>query len=70
MKFGARNNLMAEVKDIKKGEVMSQVKVQLKGSDHMMNSVMTTDSVNDLGLNVGDSVRVVSKAVNVMLVKD
>ncbi|MBV6457814.1 MAG: hypothetical protein HONBIEJF_00934 [Fimbriimonadaceae bacterium] len=70
MKFGARNKLIGEVTEIKNGTVMCQVKVRLTASEGLeMSSVMTLDSVEDLGLKVGDTVEVVVKAVNVLLAK-
>jgi len=69
MKIGARNRLEGEVIEVKRGTVMCQVKVRVAGSA-IMESVMTLDSLDELGLNVGDKVRVAVKAVNVMLIKD
>lgn len=70
VKYGARNKLIAEVIEIKKGTVMCQVNVRLKASDGLeMSSVMTLDSVDELGLMQGDEVEVVVKAVNVLLAK-
>ena len=69
MKIGARNRLEGEVTEIKRGTVMCQVKVRVAGSA-MMESVMTLDSLDELGLKVGDKVKVAVKAVNVMLIKD
>ena len=69
MKIGARNRLEGEVTEIKRGTVMSQVKLRVAGGA-MMESVMTLDSLDDLGIKVGDKVRVAVKAVNVMLIKD
>jgi molybdopterin-binding protein len=69
MKIGARNRLEGEVVEIKRGSVMSQVKLKVAGGA-MMESVMTLDSLDDLGIKVGDKVRVVVKAVNVMLIKE
>ena len=70
MKVGARNKLVAEVMEIKRGTVMCQVKVGLKrGPGLMMSSVMTLDSLDELGIKVGDEVEVVVKAVNVLLMK-
>lgn len=70
MKVGARNKLIAEVIEVKRGGVMCQVKVRLKGSDgFQMSSVMTLDSLDDMGVKVGDEVEVVVKAVNVLLMK-
>jgi molybdopterin-binding protein len=69
MQIGARNRLEGKVIDIKRGTVMSQVRVELAGGAHM-ESVMTLDSLDDLKLKVGDKVRVAVKAVNVLLLKD
>jgi molybdopterin-binding protein len=68
MEVGARNRLPGEVVEIKRGSVMCQVRVQVAGGAQM-ESVMTLDSVNDLGLKVGDKVIVAVKAVNVLLLK-
>jgi molybdopterin-binding protein len=70
MKIGARNKLVGEVVEIKKGGVMCEVKVKLKlTGDAQMASVMTLDSLAELGIKEGDTVQVVAKAVNVLLVK-
>lgn len=69
MQIGARNRLEGEVTEIKRGTVMCQVKVRVAGNAQM-ESVMTLESLDDLKLKVGDKVRVVVKAVNVMLLKD
>lgn len=69
MKHGARNDIPAEVVTIKRGAVMCQVDVKPAGTDYRMSSVMTLESLDDLGLKVGDRVHVVVKAVNVLLMK-
>ena len=69
MKFGARNQLTGKVVDIKKGGVMCQVRLDVADSA-TMNSVMTIESLDDLGIKEGDNVRIVVKAINVLLVKD
>lgn len=38
--------------------------------ESLMSSVMTLDSLDELGLKEGDKVKVVVKAVNVLLVKE
>lgn len=68
MKFGARNQLIGKVGAIKKGGVMCQVALDVSAG--AMESVMTLDSLKELGLKKGDKVRVVVKAVHVLLVKD
>ena len=69
MKVGARNRIEGEVVDIKKGTVMCQARVRIAGGAEM-ESVMTIDSMQDMGLKVGDKVKVTVKAVNVLLIKE
>lgn len=69
MKYGARNQLTAKVSEIKKGSVMCEVKLDVTGPGKMA-SVMTIESLDDLGIKPGDSVKVVVKAVHVLLVKE
>lgn len=69
MKYGARNNIKANVKSIKKGDVMSLVKFVVT-SPANMGSVLTTESVEHLDLKVGDEVQLIIKAINVLPVKE
>ena len=69
MKYGARNNINAKVTSIKKGDVMSLVKFDVILPAKMA-SVLTTESVEDLHLKIGDEVALVIKAVHVLPVKD
>ncbi|HUS66270.1 MAG TPA: TOBE domain-containing protein [Kofleriaceae bacterium] len=69
MKYGARNQILATVADIKTGDVMSQVGLKITDPAEMA-SVMTTDSLNDLGLKAGDRVRVVIKAIHVLVIRE
>ncbi len=69
MKFGARNQITGEITEIKRGDVMCQVRLNVT-ADAVMNSVMTMESLEDLGIKVGDKVKIVVKAINVLLVKD
>lgn len=69
MKHGARNDIPADVTAIKRGTVMAQVETRLVGTEYRITSVMTLDSLTELGLREGDRVNVIAKAVNVLLVK-
>lgn len=69
MKYGARNQLAAKVTEIKKGKIMCQVRLEV-AAGATMNSVMTMESLEDLGVKEGDTVKVVVKAVNVLLVRE
>jgi molybdopterin-binding protein len=66
MKYGARNQLVGKISDIKKGSLMCQVTVKIKGPIKIT-SVMTLDSLKELGVKKGDRVRAIAKAVNVLL---
>jgi molybdopterin-binding protein len=69
MKYGARNQIEGKVTGIKKGGVMAQVDLTVeKGA--AMSSVLTIDSLKGLGIKKGDKVRVIVKAIHVLLVKD
>lgn len=69
MHIGARNRIEGEVVGIKQGPVMCQVRIRTPG-DFELDSVMTVDSLEAMNLEIGDTVRVVVKAVNVLLVKE
>ncbi|MGH8710119.1 MAG: TOBE domain-containing protein [Burkholderiales bacterium] len=69
MKYGARNNIVGKIEEIKKGSLMSQVKVSVDGPIDIT-AVMTLDTLADLGVKKGDSVRVLVKAVNIILVRE
>ena len=68
MQVGARNKWDAEVITIKRGAVMCQVIARMGNGAHA-ESVMTLDSVDEMGLKVGDKIQVVVKAVNVLFMK-
>ena len=69
MKYGARNQTVCKVKSIKKGAVMCQVNLAAEGPVDLA-SVMTVESLENLGLKEGDRVRAVVKAIHVLLVKE
>jgi molybdate transport system regulatory protein len=69
MKYGARNQVTAKVKSIQRGDVMSLIKFEVDVPASMA-SVITTESLDDLTLKTGDSVRLVIKAIHVLPVKD
>jgi molybdopterin-binding protein len=48
---------------------MCEVKVKI-ASGAFMESVMTINSLKELGIKKGDTVKIVVKAVNVLLVKE
>lgn len=69
MKYGARNNITAKVTSIKSDPVMSLVKFEVVGPAKMA-SVLTTESLQDLNLKIGDTIQLVVKAIHVLPVKE
>jgi molybdopterin-binding protein len=68
MKYGAQNQLVGKVTEIKKGKLMCQVRMRVAAGSSMC-SVMTLDSLKALGLKKGAQVQILVKAVNVLLAK-
>lgn len=69
MKYGARNQIKGRVTSIKKGDVMSLVKFEVTAPVEMA-SVLTTESVEDLNLTMGDEVELIIKAIHVLPIKE
>ncbi len=69
MKYGARNRIVARVTSVKRGDVMALVKFDVP-EPTKMSSVLTTESVDDLQLAVGDTVELIIKAIHVLPVKE
>lgn len=69
MKYGARNTVPAKVTSVQKGDVVSLVKFEVTVPAEMA-SVITTESLDEMALAVGDEVRLIVKAVNVLPVKE
>jgi len=69
MKYGVQNQFVGEVFNIKKGEIMSEVIIEV-GKDQYITSVMTTDSLDEMNIKNGHRVKALVKAVNVVLVKE
>jgi len=69
MKYGARNKITAKVTSVKSDQIMSLVKFDVTTPTQMA-SVLTTESVQDLDLKIGDTVQLVIKAIHVLPVKE
>jgi molybdopterin-binding protein len=67
MEISARNQLRGKVTAIKLGTVMAQVTLQVGGQEVV--SAITRDSVERLGIHVGDEVVAIVKATEVILGK-
>lgn len=69
MKYGAQNKIAAKVASVKTGDIMSLVKFKVTSPAEMA-SVLTTESVEALGLKPGDEVQLIIKAIHVLPVKE
>ena len=69
MKYGARNTLKAKVTSVKNGDIMSLVKLTVEVPAEMA-SVLTTESLEELDLKVGDEVQLIIKAIHVLPVRE
>jgi molybdopterin-binding protein len=67
MKLSARNQLPGTVEQVHLGEIMARIVVKV--GEHVIESVITRQSAEDLGLKKGDSVHVVVKSTEVMIQK-
>ena len=66
LKISARNQIEGTITEIKKGVVNAVVKLDAAG-DVKVTSVITMDSVNDLGLDVGKKAIAIIKSSSVMI---
>ncbi len=69
MRLSTRNQLPGTVAEVKHGEIMSSVKVTLRGGD-IITAAITREAAEELGFRVGESVTVLVKATEVMLAAD
>ena len=67
MALSARNQLPGRIKDVKLGNVMAHIVVQV--GDNEIESVITRRSTEEMNLKVGDAVTVVIKSTEVMIQK-
>jgi molybdopterin-binding protein len=67
MALSARNQLPGTIQDIQIGDIMAHVVVKV--GDNLIESVITRNSAEELGLKKGDAVRVVVKSTEVMIQK-
>jgi len=69
MKLSARNLIPGKIKEITLGQVNAEVVIEIAPGVEVV-SVITKNSVERMGLAVGDSVEAMIKATSVMVAKD
>jgi molybdopterin-binding protein len=66
--LSARNQIPGTLKEIKKGQTTSHLKVDI-GGGHIVTASITNEAVDELELKNGDSVWAIIKASDVMIAK-
>ncbi|MDD3597755.1 MAG: molybdopterin-binding protein [Sulfuricurvum sp.] len=69
MKTSARNELKGTISEIKKGQINSEIVLNIGGGT-VLKAVITNDSVDDMQLSVGESIYAIIKAPFVMVSKE
>jgi len=67
-KLSARNQIKGKITKVKKGSIVGLVEIELTVPARVT-SVITSDSIEELNLKVGDEVSAVVKATEVMISK-
>ena len=67
MKLSARNMLKGRIIEITEGIITAKVKLDVGGN--MITSIISKESVHDLGLKVGDEAYAIVKATEVVIGK-
>lgn len=67
MRLSARNRLVGKIVELKLGEIMAHVVVEV--GEHQVESVITRRSADEMKLKVGDTVAAVIKSTEVLLQK-
>ena len=65
VKISARNQLRGTVEEIVLGTVTAKVTVRV--GEHLLESVITRQSVEEMGVKVGDTVTALIKSTEVMI---
>jgi molybdopterin-binding protein len=68
MKISARNALAGKIVEVKKGLTTAHVVIDVSGT--RVTASITNESVDELGLKVGDAVHAIVKSSDVMIAVD
>ena len=66
MKLSARNSLKGKIVEVIPGIVTAKVKLDI-GGGNVISAVITVDSIDELGLKVGDTAYAIVKSTEVMI---
>ena len=68
MEISARNGLTGKVEDVKLGEVMASIKIEIT-EPGVITAVIIRESAEELDLKEGDEVKAIIKSTEVMVAK-
>jgi molybdopterin-binding protein len=68
MKLSARNQIRGKITDVETGAVMAKVKIDI-GGGNTLTSLISKESVEDLGLKKGDDITAIIKSTEVIIGK-
>ena len=68
MSISARNHLKGRITEVKMGDVMAHITIKV--GQNIIESVITRQSAEEMGLKKGDNVTAVVKATEVMVSKN
>lgn len=67
MALSARNQLPGVIEQVQFGSIMAHIVVRV--GENLVESVITRTSAEEMGLRIGDEVRVIIKSTEVMIAK-
>lgn len=68
MEISARNGLKGKVEEVKLGEVMASIKINVE-EPNTITAVITRESAEELGLTKDDEVKAIIKSTEIMVAK-
>ena len=68
MEISARNGIKGNIADVKLGEVMASIKIEVT-EPAVITAIITRESAEELGLKEGDEVKAIIKSTEIMVAK-
>ena len=68
MEISARNGIKGNIADVKLGEVMPSIKIEVT-EPGVITAIITRESAEDLDLKEGDEVKAIIKSTEIMVAK-
>lgn len=69
MKISARNVFEGTIEGVEEGAIMANVKIKIE-SPEIITAIITKESIKDLDIKEGDTVKAIIKSTEVMIAKE